>query len=220
MGGRTKSNTIAAMEKLRGLIFSGELAPENNYLESELAERLGMSRTPVREASLMLAGMGLLHIQPRKGVRINGITAHDMSLIYEVLTELECLSVRRAAQAGYNKADLAHLYGCIDAMDAAIAKDDRQAWAINDEAFHDELVRLGDNLHANQIVRQYNDRVRHARNLTLDIRPLPVQSNQDHRAVCEAIFRGNVKEAEEVHRTHRAYARVMLTDLLMQQETS
>jgi len=183
MGGRTKSNTIAAMEKLRGLIFSGELAPENNYLESELAERLGMSRTPV-------------------------------------LTELECLSVRRAAQAGYNKADLAHLYGCIDAMDAAIAKDDRQAWAINDEAFHDELVRLGDNLHANQIVRQYNDRVRHARNLTLDIRPLPVQSNQDHRAVCEAIFRGNVKEAEEVHRTHRAYARVMLTDLLMQQETS
>jgi len=215
---RTKSNTIAAAEKLRGLIFSGELAADSNHLETELAERLGMSRTPVREASLMLAAQGLLQVQPRKGVRITAISAQDMAQIYEVLTELECLAVRRAAQAGLSSADLEPLGACIEQMEYAIASEDRLGWSTGDEAFHTELVRLGGNAHVEEIVRHYNDRVRRARAITLQMRPLPVKSNHDHRAVYEAILAGDGTSAEAVHRAHRTHAREMLTDLLRQSD--
>ncbi|MEP2716846.1 GntR family transcriptional regulator, partial [Pseudophaeobacter sp.] len=62
------SNSQRAFRALRDMIFSGELAPGSDHLESEMAERLGVSRTPVREAALMLESQGLLELRPRKGV--------------------------------------------------------------------------------------------------------------------------------------------------------
>ncbi len=59
-----------------------------------------MSRTPVREACVLLQGRGLLEVRPRKGVRILPVSPADMEEIYDVLTELESLAVRKAAEAG------------------------------------------------------------------------------------------------------------------------
>ena len=216
MAGRSKSNTVAAAEKLRGLIFSGELEGDSSHLESELAERLGMSRTPVREASLMLAGQGLLQVRPRKGVKITSVSAQDMSEIYEVMTELECLAARRAAEMQYSAGDLQALGDSIDAMELAIKSEDRHAWADGDERFHLELVRLGGNGHIEDIVQHYNDRIRRARNLTLQLRPLPVRSNQEHRALYDALLEGDGVKAEQVHRAHRTYSRNLLTEILEQ----
>ena len=56
-----------------------------------------MSRTPVREATLMLEAQGLLEVRPRKGVRIPPISPEDMAEIYEVITELESLAAEKAA---------------------------------------------------------------------------------------------------------------------------
>ena len=89
---KPKTITTQAMEQIRQLIFDGELAAGSDHLESELAERLGMSRTPVREATLMLAQQGLLEVRPRKGVRISALSLKDMEEIYSILTELESLS--------------------------------------------------------------------------------------------------------------------------------
>jgi len=213
---RNKSNTLSAVEELRDLIFSGELPADSNHLESDLADMLGMSRTPVREASLMLAGQGLLEVQPRKGVRISSISINDMSEIYEALTELESLAARRAAEAGYSPQELTALNGHISDMESAIGEGDRQNWSVSDEAFHNELVRLGGNSHVQRIVHNFNDRVRRARNLTLHIRPLPVKSNTDHRALYDAILKGDAERAHTIHRHHRTYARKLLIDLLKQ----
>lgn len=211
---KSKSQTHRAVQGLRALIFSGELAAGSDHLEQELAERLGMSRTPVREASLLLEAQGLLEVRVRKGVRIQAFSPQDMIEIYEVLTELESLAAYRAAQARYSPSALSSLAKSIDAMDSALAKGDRDAWARADEAFHEELVTLGGNRRIQSIVAMYNDQVRRARSLTLHMRPMPYQSNQEHRALYEAISKGNANLARSIHHAHRKSAQKLLIALL------
>lgn len=211
---KPKSITTQAMEQIRQLIFDGELAAGSDHLESELAERLGMSRTPVREATLMLAQQGLLEVRPRKGVRIVSLSLKDMEEIYAVLTELESLAAEEAATAGYDDNDLAPLKATIEAMEEALEQEDRDAWALADDAFHRELVRLGGNSRIESIVAMMSNQVRRARAITLHIRPLPLKSNEDHRAVYDAIRTGDRNTARDRHRNHRRDAREVLIELL------
>jgi DNA-binding GntR family transcriptional regulator len=211
---KPKTITTQAMEKIRQLIFDGKLAAGSDHLESELADRLGMSRTPVREATLMLAQQGLLEVRPRKGVRISTLSLRDMAEIYSVLTELESLAAEEAANAGYSDVDLKTLKQSIEAMEEALEREDREAWAMADDAFHDELVRLGGNSRVESIVSMMANQVRRARAMTLFIRPLPVKSNEDHRAVYSAIKQGDAAQARDRHRSHRQHAREVLIELL------
>lgn len=211
---KPKSNSAIAVEKLRALIFAGELPAGSNHLESELAERLGMSRTPVREAALTLEGQGLLEVRARKGVRILPISAKDMADIYDVLTELESMAAAQAAEQGYGPADLLTLEQTIADMDLALADEDRETWAAADDRFHNELVRLGGNSRVMSIVALLADQVRRAKAVTLYMRPLPLKSNADHRAVLEAIRAGDADRAHAIHRTHRTVAKETLVQLL------
>ncbi len=211
---KTLSNTQRAARDLRRMILSGELPAGTDHLESELAETLGMSRTPIREAALMLESRGLLEMRPRKGVRILPVSTEDMREIYDILTELESLAAQRAAEAGYSEAELALLATSITQMDQAIATEDLEAWAEADELFHKELVRLGGNKRIEAIVAMMSDQVRRARATTLFIRPLPVQSNEDHRAVFKAICEGQPEVARDRHRKHRLQAKRMLCEIL------
>nr|WP_321250658.1 GntR family transcriptional regulator [uncultured Ruegeria sp.] len=211
---KTLSNTKRAVRDLRRMILSGELAAGTDHLESELAETLGMSRTPIREAALMLESKGLLEMRPRKGVRILPVSSDDMREIYDILTELESLAAQRAAEAGYSVDELAVLAGSIANMDQAIEAEDLEAWAEADELFHQELVRLGGNKRVEAIVAMMSDQVRRARATTLFIRPLPVKSNEDHRVVFQAISEGRPDTARERHREHRLQAQAMLCGIL------
>ena len=211
---KTLSNTQRAVRDLRQMILSGELAAGTDHLESELAETLGMSRTPIREAALMLESKGLLEMRPRKGVRILPVSSDDMREIYDILTELESLAAQRAAEAGYSEDELSVLAGSIAKMDRAIEAEDLEAWAEADELFHQELVRLGGNKRVEAIVAMMSDQVRRARATTLFIRPLPVKSNEDHRVVFQAISEGRPDVARERHREHRLQAQAMLCGIL------
>ena len=208
------SNSQRAFLALREMIFLGDLAPGSDHLESELAERLGVSRTPVREAALMLESQGLLELRPRKGVRILPISPEDMAEIYDVLTELESLAARNAAGKGYGAQDLTALAKAIEDMEVAVAEGSLESWAEADDQFHQELVRLGGNSRVMSIFAMMNDQVRRARSVTLFMRELPVKSNEDHRNVYEAIKAGDPATAGEVHRAHRQNAKRMMLDLL------
>ncbi len=214
MTGKPPSNTERALQKLRELIFAGDLAAGSNHLETELAARLNMSRTPIREALLILQSQGLLELQPRKGVRIRPISYEDMADIYDVLTALESLAAESAARAGHATAELAILKAAIDDMDQAIAAGDLDAWADADERFHKELVRLGGNRRVKAIVDMMSDQVRRARTITLALRPLPTKSNNDHRQVFEAIKDGDAALARDLHRNHRRHAKAIILDVL------
>lgn len=211
---KAKPNSSVAVEKLRSLIFSGELGAGTDHLETELASVLGMSRTPVREALLTLEAQGLLEVRPRKGVRITPLAPSDMAEIYDVLTELESLAAADAARKNYSQEELSHLATAIDQMDEALEREDREAWAEADDRFHAELVRLGDNSRVQSIVAMMSDQVRRARMVTLYMRPVPTKSNEDHRGVFEAIAKGDPQIAQQIHRAHRTAAKTILIDLL------
>lgn len=208
------SNTQQATDILRQLIFSGDLSPGSDHLETELATRLGMSRTPVREAMVSLEAQGLVAVRPRRGMRILGISLQDMREVYDVLTLLESHAAARAAAQGYGPDELRSLEAAINDMDAAVAVNDREAWARADDAFHCELVRLGGNTRIETIAATMADQVRHARAMTLYIRPSPERSNADHRAVYQAIAAGEPARAQALHQDHRHAAGNMLVDLL------
>ncbi len=216
--GKPLSNTQRAVQSLRELIFRGELPAGSDHLESELAERFGMSRTPVREAALILESQGLLELRPRKGIRVQPVSTGDMEEIYDVLTELEShaaeLAAGRAAARDLGGEDLRPLSEAIDDMDRALEAEDLEAWAEADDRFHQELVRLGGNSRIIAIVGMMNDQVRRARAMTLFMRPLPTKSNADHREVYEAIRTGNQKAARDIHRRHRQAAKTMMLKLL------
>lgn len=211
---KSLSNSQRALQELRRMIFAGELAGGTDHLESELADRLGMSRTPIREAALTLENQGLLELRPRKGVRILPVSPSDMREIYEVLTALESQAAEQAAQRGYSDSDLSELAAAIEDMDRAVADQDLEAWAEADNRFHAELVRLGDNNRVASIFNMMNDQVRRARMTTLYIRPVPTKSNADHRAVYEAIRQGDAETARRRHREHRQHAKEILIELL------
>jgi DNA-binding GntR family transcriptional regulator len=211
---KPKSSAAVAVDRLRVLIFDGTLPAGSDHLESELALRLGMSRTPVREAALILAAQGLLDMRPRKGVRILPISIRDMDEIYDILIELESLAAGNAAKRGYRPDDLAAMSHATDCMDAALTANDLEAWAKADDDFHAELVRLGGNGRVEGIVAMMSDQVRRARAVTLHIRPLPVESNVDHRGVLGAIECGDAEIAASIHRRHRRNAKEILIELL------
>lgn len=214
MSEKALSSSQRAIQALRTKIFAGDLAAGSDHLESELADLLEMSRTPVREAVLTLEGQGLLEMRPRKGVRILPLSPDDMAEIYDVLTQLESHAAECAAQAGYSDEDLAQLAQAIDDMDTAIAASDLDAWADADDRFHSELVFLGRNSRIQAIAAMMSDQVRRARTTTLFMRPLPTKSNADHRMVYQAIRDGDADTARDTHRRHRQDAKAILVALL------
>lgn len=208
------TNVDRALSALRQMIFSGELPPGSDHLETELADQLGMSRTPVREAALMLQAQGLVEMRPRRGIRIRPVSSKDMAEIYDILTELESLAAARAAEVGYSRHELTTLENAIGEMDRALEENDLRTWAQADDRFHRELVRLGRNTRLSMIVSVMRDQVRRARATTLFIRPRPSQSNDDHRAVYQAIADGDAQIAHDLHHAHRRGARDLLVGLL------
>jgi DNA-binding GntR family transcriptional regulator len=208
------SLTERAAEAIKARILSGELLPGSNHLENELAELLGISRTPVREALLMLEAQGLVEIIPRRGVRIVPLSSQDMEEIYEILAELEPLAAAKAAAKGLSEHQLATLAECLDRMEAALEADDRKSWAEADDLFHRRLIMLSGNRRLQQTVQTFSDQVRRARLLTLHIRPAPHRSNEDHRALFDAIAEGDAERAARIHREHRMMACKLMVSLL------
>ena len=210
----TQTSTERAASALRQMIISGALAPGSMHLETELADQLGLSRTPVREAALKLAAQGLIEVRPRKGVHILPISAVDLTEVYDVLTAIETLAAESAARRRLHADALAPLAQAVALMEAALDGDDLTAWAEADDQFHMNLVRLGGNSRAVSIAEMMNDQVRRARSITLRLRPKPLRSNEDHRAVLHAIQAGDAEGAAQVHRDHRRAARDLLLAIL------
>lgn len=212
--GKGENQAERAYRELKRLILDGELPAGAHLLELEAAARLGMSRTPVREAMVRLQQEGMVEIRPRHGMRVLPVSSDDMREIYQVLTGLEATAARLAAQRGLSKGELAGLRVAVKDMDAALAADDLAAWAAADERFHASLVEASGNQRLIALVGQLWDQAHRARMLTLKLRPRPTASNRDHEALVEAIANGHADRARRIHAAHREQAGIMLVELL------
>lgn len=211
---KSKPSSQRALETLRQMIFGGDLPAGSDHLETELAERLAMSRTPVREALLALEAQGLVEIRPRRGIRILPVAPEDMRDIYEILTALESTAAASAAERRLGDAELSDLTAAMESMEQTLAQNDLEAWAEADERFHQTLVALSGNSRMVNLVGMMRDQVRRARLATLHLRPVPVQSNRDHRAVLDAIRKGDAATARQLYHEHGTRAREALLSIL------
>jgi DNA-binding GntR family transcriptional regulator len=203
-----------AYRELKQLILDNEIPPGSQMLEMEAAARLGMSRTPVREAMVRLEQEGMVELRSRHGMRVLPVSAEALGEIYEVLTALEGAAAEAAARRGASPAELAALRHAVDEMEEALAADDLSRWSRADVRFHRLLVELAGNRRLAGLVEQVSDQAHRARELTLRLRPKPTTSNRDHAALVDAIAARDPARARGIHEQHRRTASVMLIDLI------
>lgn len=134
----------AAADRLRALIIEGALMPGDRLNERTLAEQLGVSRTPLREAFRVLTAEGLLVQLPNRGVQVAALSADDVRDAFQVIAALEGLAGELAAQRATDE-DLGDLRRLQAEMEAAHARRDLPAYYAVNRAIHDRLGAIAGN---------------------------------------------------------------------------
>lgn len=207
-----------AYEALKGAIRDNTFAPGYQGSEQEIASQLGMSRTPVHEAIIRLQEEGLVRVLPRRGVVVCAISPDDMREIYDVIIAIEtaCAELLADRPGEEREPIVAELTGLNTQMQSALAADDLLGWAKADGRFHQLLVERSGNGRLARMFHTIMDQSHRARMMTLRLRPKPVASVREHRAIVEAIRKGDPQAARERARRHRVAARDQLLPLLAQ----
>lgn len=203
-----------AYRRLKQEIRSNRLPPGFHGTEPEMAERLGMSRTPLREALVLLEADGLVEMKPRRGIYILPILPQDMKEIYEVLTAIEPEAAASLAARKLPEKELMPLIDATARMEQALEDDDLEAWADADDEFHKELLVLHGNKRLLSIASLLFDQAHRARVITLRMREKPYRSTAEHKTVVEHIIKGEIEEARNVYREHRERAGAELLAIL------
>lgn len=133
-----------AYEVLRAAIVSGELAPGQVVRDGELAEQVGLSRTPVREALARLAEEGLIESKPNAYTRVTPLSRRDCWEAFVVLQALHVLAVREAVPR-LTDDDLAQMRGANHEFSAALKAGDVEAALAADDALHAVIVNAAGN---------------------------------------------------------------------------
>ena len=141
--------------ELRGKILSRELKPAQRLLEVKIANEMGVSRTPVREALRRLANEGLVKIVPNSGARVASPSSHEMDNSYSVREYLENMSVELACRTGMDKRTLERLDGLVRDGDAAYDAGDVDAFLAANNDFHRIIAEAG----KNYVLSEYVDNI-------------------------------------------------------------
>lgn len=197
----TKNRATSLCEEIEELIAMGQLAPGYHLDETELANRFGVSRTPIREALIQLASMGIVELRPRRGAHVATISAQQLVEMFEVMAEFESMCGRLAARrmsADEHAALLAAHAACKIARDAA----DPDDYFHKNEVFH-SLIYAGSHNHflADQASNLHR-RLRPYRRLQLRVRDRVSQSFHEHDNIVQAIISGDGNLTTELLRKH------------------
>ncbi|MDR3672101.1 MAG: GntR family transcriptional regulator [Holophaga sp.] len=141
---QTRSLREQVYEYLREAMNHGELQPGAFLDLNAIAGRLGISRTPLREALLQLEAQGFVTVLARRGFRLNSLTLDDIRHYYEIIGALEAATLRDHG-AALTGADLQRMRALNDAMGEAIAGNDFDRYYDLNLAFHDTYLGLSDN---------------------------------------------------------------------------
>lgn len=145
-------------QTLRQAILRGNLNPGERLMEIHLAQKLGVSRTPVREAIRMLELEGLVLMIPRKGAVVAEITVSDLEDVLEVRTALEELAVRKACQK-ITEEELEALKIAEEKFNKSIKSDDLLVCAQADVEFHEIICEATRNKRLSQILNNIREQM-------------------------------------------------------------
>ncbi|MEO7277901.1 MAG: GntR family transcriptional regulator [Sphingomicrobium sp.] len=207
------------VQRIRELIVEGVLAPGSRVAEAAIAERLGVSRTPVRSALPALAGEGLLEPVGKRGFAVRNFTVEDSYRATELRCVLEGYAARELAARDDRGPIVAALRETLRDGDAIFAKgfvvkEDESVYAEMNREFHDLIVGgaqdglLSDLIHRVYSVPFVAPNVVAFNRIPLDeIYPILMSGNHQHHAIVDAIEDGQSELAETLMRGHSSPAR-------------
>ncbi|WP_049580318.1 GntR family transcriptional regulator [Streptomyces sp. SBT349] len=189
----------AVFEALVELIVNGSLRPGQHLVEAELAEHLGVSRQPVREALQRLQSEGWVDLRPAQGAFVHTPTVEEAAQLLSVRAVLETHSARGAAVHATEQ-DIARLWELQEAGVRALAADDARAIVEANAVLHSFITELAGNRVLAEMIAQVDRRVRWY--YTPIARPRGKAAWNEHATLIRAIAKGDPDRSEQLMRRH------------------
>jgi DNA-binding GntR family transcriptional regulator len=204
-------NTDDVYERVRAAILDGELAPGTVMSQVALAEELGISRTPLREALRMLQSEGLIEGEPNRRVRVAPMTAHDLEQLCVMRVTLEAEAIRLSVPR-MGSEDMARLEGYMAEMAHYADEKDYRRWNLPHKKFHRALTApAGERV--NFVLGQMFDHAERYRRLHIGHGP-GAWATPQHRDILDACKAGDRDRAGGSLAGHLARTGLEVCDLL------
>lgn len=200
-------------ETLREAIISATLKPGERLMEIQLAEEMGVSRTPVREAIRKLELEGFVVMVPRKGAYVAGISMKDIADVFEIRAALESLAAGLAAER-ITEEELEQLERILVKIGECVQKNDLGQLIDVDTEFHDTLYKACRNERLVQIVSNLREQIQRARTASLSTPGRMKDALEEHKKIVEAVSERNVELAQQLAREHIENAENTMLDVL------
>lgn len=204
-------------QTLRTAILTGELKPGEHLMELQLADKLGVSRTPIREAIQMLEKEGLANIVPRKGAHVAKMTEKDLIDVLMIRKTLEDLALRTACEL-ITKEELAELKATMRAFEECTKQNDVVKTAQADVAFHDVIYEAADNPKLLVILNNLREQMYRYRVEYLKDSSIFPQLVEEHRQMYNAIVNGDQEAAAECLEEHLHNQAMAVREIIRSQE--
>ena len=188
-------------ESLREAIRNGVLKPGERIMEIQLAEELGVSRTPVREAIRKLELEGYVVMMPRRGTYVASMSIRDINEIFEIRTALESLSNGLAADH-ITDDELEHLQRLLVIIGGYIKDGNIDKIVETDIEFHDTMYHAARNERLVGIISNLRDQLTRFRTLSMSYPGRLEETLEEHKKIVEAIANGDRKAASKAAELH------------------
>ena len=186
---------------LRKAILTGKLKPGERLMEVHLANRLGVSRTPIREAIRKLELEGLVIMIPRRGAEVAQITEKSLQDVLEVRRSLDALSVELACDR-ISQEELARLKEACEHFEKVTRTGDASEIAKADVDLHDIIVEATGNQRLQQLVNNLAEQMYRYRFVYIKDTAKHQKLIEEHQIIYESILSGNKERAADAARTH------------------
>lgn len=186
---------------LREAILTGRLQAGTRLVEREIARQLGVSRTPVREAIRKLELEGLVQQVPRRGVVVAQMSARDALEVYTIRAVLEGLAARLAAER-ISPSKLKRLNELVEAMEKACEHNDEEALQTLHMEFNAIIYEAAESPRLHQLISNLADYIVGFTKVGYSVPGRMRAATCEHRALVEALGKGDSRLAEEIARQH------------------
>ena len=198
---RSKSLATVIQEKIERMILSGQLAAGQRINELALAQALGVSRSPIREACRKLEQAGMVEIINNRGMFVRRVGLQQALDIYEVRGALAVLAGELLAQRA-TVDDIAALYAMVDQMEVSLGAGQASDYFRQNLAFHDRLVRSTRNQRLVDMFLGTDKELHLYRHRSL-VQPSGMSvSNREHREIVDAVAANDPQRAGEAFKRH------------------
>ncbi|HEX3031441.1 MAG TPA: GntR family transcriptional regulator [Bacillota bacterium] len=188
-------------ETLREAIINGDLEPGERMMEIQLADEMGVSRTPVREAIRKLELEGFVVMIPRKGAYVAGISIKDIADVFEIRAALEGLAAGLAADR-ITEDEIEALERCLVKVAECAESNNLDMLISADTDFHELLYKASRNDRLVQIVSNLREQIQRFRTTSLAQPGRMKVALEEHKQIVEAICSRNVELASKLAREH------------------